>query len=127
MRKVDMRKLYICEIVKQSNVKADEAASYGDQSVCGGWICERDGELGVFVEVANGYKHVRTGEVYKMPSSETVGQKVIDPASVKDFVKAAPNLAIFFAKRNKSYALGFVEVSYIEYRINQEKQCENQQ
>lgn len=130
MRRVDMRKLYVCEIVKQSRIDTGESVDKNVQSVNlinNGWNYERDNEYGLFVKTVHGYKHVLTGAIYKLPSRETVDQRVIDPASVEEFVKAEKNLAMFFAKRNKSYGLDFIEVAYAEHRMNEEKQLEMQE
>ena len=129
MRSVDMRRLYVCEIVKQSAI---DAGCSGDKnstrvaSINNGWHYERDNEYGLFIKTPCGYKHILTGVTYKTPSRETVNQRVVDPASIKEFVESENKLAMFFSKRNKSYSLGFIEIAYIEHRINEEKQLEIQ-
>lgn len=127
MRRVDMRKLHVCEIVKQSRI---DACGVGDKnaqvvaSTNNGWNYERNNEFGLFIKTPCGYKHVVTGVTYKTPSRETIDQKVVDPESIKEFVESEKRLAMFFYKRNKSYYLNYIEAAYIVLRINEEKQCE---
>lgn len=130
MRRVDMRKLCVCEIVKQVAVDGGSEINQNDtevESANNGWSYERNNEYGLFLKTDCGYKRVVYGVTYKIPSSETIGENVVDPKSVEEFVKAERNLAKFFFNRNKSYSLGFIEAAYIEHRINEERQSEMQE
>ena len=130
MRRVDMRKLYVCEIVKQVAVDSGSEMNQNDAGVDlanNAWSYERNSEYGLFLKTVGGYKRIIFGVTYKMPSSETVGENVIDPESVEEFVKAEKKLAEFFVNRNKSYSLDFIEAAYIEHRINEERQFEMQE
>ena len=125
-----MRKLYVCEIVKQVAVGSGGKMNQNDTGVGlvnNAWSYERNSEYGLFLKTTCGYKRIIFGVTYKMPSSETLGEDVIDPESVEEFVKAEKKLATFFFNRNKSYALDFIEAAYIEHRINEERQLEMQQ
>lgn len=130
MRRADMRKLYVCEIVKQVTVGSDSEMNQNDTRVDltnNAWSYERNSKYGLFLKTVGGYKRITFGVTYKLPSSETVGEEVVDPESVEEFVKAEKKLAEFFFNRNKSYSLDFIEAAYIEHRINEERQLQMQE
>ena len=70
MRKFDMRKLHVCEIVKQSRI---DACGVGDKnaqvevSTNNGWNYERNNEFGLFIKTPWGYKNVLNCVTYKKP------------------------------------------------------------
>ena len=126
MKRVDMRKIYICEIVRQSkvDVEKEQIVVYGktfDAIKNVTWTYEHINEWGLFIKTLLGYKHILTGVTYSTPASDTGGQRVVNTSNIEKFAQAERNLAIHFVQKNQSYNLNMLEIEYLEERINNER------
>ena len=134
MKKVDIRKIYICEIERISKLyeqKTDEdeyASLMGRKVVIGKKIrrfyetAEQDKSYGLFIKGMTGYKHILTDTKYKIAGRVFMneGEYVINPESIELFVKKERDLAIKLIQTYSSYEMDFITIKQIEEKLNNE-------
>ena len=127
MNKVDIRKIYVCKIAKQSAVAYD---SQGTISVCGKtyeleanhrWGYDEP-QYGLFVKARLGfvYKHILTGAVYPIADSSTGGKYVIVPGTTEKLIQKERELCNHLISKYKTYDLYIDAIQTLEERINEE-------
>ena len=122
MKTVDIRKIYVGEILKQTEVrtKLDWNAWDGifgpEKSIC--WDYEKDTQLGLFVRVLGGYKHILTDTIYPKPSKRTGNKYVINPENIEELVKCERELCTHLKDKYQSYNMDISVIKAIEDRLN---------
>lgn len=137
MKKVDIRKIYVCQIVKLNDVyykKTDEDdVSYlmGRRIVLGKLtkrfyeIDQQDISFGLFVKSLTGYKHILTGTKYKLGYSEfaSAGEYVINPENIELLTKKERNICVHVIRKYGSYDMDIDVIKALEDRINDNLEC----
>ena len=120
--KVDIREIYVCEILKQSSVTkvVDNNIVFGHDPYYE-WNYDDKTQLGLFVRVLGGYKHIVTDTVYPKPSKRTGNKHVINPDNIELFTTKERNLANHLIEKYQSYFLDIYTIKALEDRINEEK------
>ena len=119
MKNVDIRKIYICEILKQTAVRKIK-----DNNIVLGhdpyyvWDYEDQSQLGLFTRTLGGYKHILTGTIYPKPSKRTGNKHVINPDNIEEFVKRERALASHLIEKYQSYDMDRSVIKALEERIN---------
>ena len=125
MNTVDMRKIYILEIVKQTKVNkyidTQSLTFWPKASVSYHWNYEQTGNFGLFVKTMGGFKHILTNTIYPLPSKNTGLNYVVNPDNITLFVQEEGSLANHLYVKNKSYKLSMDEIEHLEERINKER------
>ena len=122
MKKVDIRKIYICEILKQTGVRKIQ-----DNNIVLGhdpyyvWDYEDQSQLGLFTRTLGGYKHILTDTIYPKPSKRTGNKHVINPDNIEEFVKMERALASHLVEKHQSYNMDISIIKTLEERINNDK------
>ena len=118
MKKVDIRNIYVGEILKQTSVK--ETMS-GDSTFDGPlytWDYEDQSQLGLFTRTLGGYKHILTDTIYPKPSKRNGNKHVINPDNIEEFVKRERALASHLIEKYQSYDMDISVIKALEERIN---------
>lgn len=122
MKKVDIRKIYICEILKQTGVRKiqDNNIVFGHDPYYV-WDYEDQSQLGLFTRTLGGYKHILTDTIYPKPSKRTGNKHVINPDNIEEFVKMERALASHLVEKYQSYDMDISVIKTLEERINSDK------
>lgn len=119
MKKVDIRKIYICEIVKQGTVqKVSNEHSGLNYNSNFKWNYEKRGEYGLFTLALGAYRHILTDTIYPRASYKTGNKVVIMPDNIKLFVREERVLAAHLIDKYKSYYMDPSVIQALEERIN---------
>ena len=121
--KQDIRKIYVCEILKQTEVKEISPSSFGIDGIYT-WDYEEDSKFGLFKRVLGGYKHILTDTIYPKPSRKTGNQHVINTKNAELLVKRERELCTHLIQKYGSYYMNPDVIKLIEDRINNDKQFE---
>ena len=123
MKKIDIREIYVGEILKQTEVKkiTDNNIVFGHDPYYV-WDYEDESQLGLFVRALGGYKHILTDTIYHKPSKRTGNQHVINPDNIEEIVKSHRNLSIHLINTYNSYRMYFQTLKALEERINEDKE-----
>lgn len=119
MKKIDIRKIYVGEILKQTSVK-----KITDNNVVLGhdpyyvWNYENFSQIGLFYKTLSGYKHILTDTIYPKPSKRTGRKYVINPENVEELVKCERTLCSNLVNKYHSYLVDYDVVKSIEDKIN---------
>jgi len=126
MKKVDIRNIYECEILKQTKVIKiqDNNIVFGHDPYYS-WTYEEDqSQLGLFVRVLGGYKHIVTDTIYPKPSKKTGNKHVINPDNIERFVIKERELANHLIEKYQSYDMDIGVIKALEERINDDHNFE---
>lgn len=132
MKKVDIRKIYVCQIQEISNLFEEQTNEdeigyiHGIRLVLGKKIQgfyelnENDVTYGLFVKGATGFKHILTGSKYSVAtnSSISIGEHVINPKHIELLTKKERALASHLIDKYQSYYMDFSVIKALEERIN---------
>ena len=122
MKKVDIRKIYVGEILKQNEVCQKQSQDTWDviflQDSSYVWDYEKESQLGLFVRVLGGYKHILTDTIYPKPSKKTGNKHVINPNNIEELVKKERALTSHLVNKYKSYYMDTSVIQALEERIN---------
>ena len=124
MKKTDIRNIYVCEILKQSKVEEHDDYYWGTSYT---WGYEKDSTMGLFVRALGGYKHILTDTIYPKPSNKTGNKYVINPDNMEKLTTHQRELCSHIINENKSFYIDSDTIKYLEDRINNEKNLENQE
>ena len=124
MKKIDIRKVYVCEILKQNEVYKKQSQNTWDvvffQDTSYVWDYEDQSQLGLFVKTPVGYKHIVTDTVYPLPSKRTGNKHVINPKSIEKLVIKERARCSHIIARYRSYNIGTDVYAVIEECINED-------
>lgn len=132
MKKIDIRKIYVCEIMKISDiysVKTDEddvayllgrAISTGKKTQIFYETEDNNVSFGLFIKGITGYKHILTGVKYKLASSPliSVGEQVLNPDNIELLTKRERVLASHLIDKYQSFDMDISVIKALEERIN---------
>ena len=122
MKKVDIRKIYVGEILKQNEVYQKQSQDTWDviffQDTSYVWDYEKESQLGLFVRVLGGYKHILTDTIYPKPSKKTGNKHVINPNNIEELVKKERALTSHLVNKYQSYYMDTSVIQALEERIN---------
>jgi hypothetical protein len=122
MKKVDIRKVYVGEILKQG-----EVTKIQDNNIVLGhdpyyvWNYDDETQLGLFVRVLGGWKHILTDTIYQKLSKRTGNKHVINPDYIEEFVKTERVLANHIINKYKTFYMDMDVIKALEERINEEE------
>lgn len=123
MKTVDIRKIYVGEILKQKDVYERHSSDLWDilffQDKSYVWDYEEDSHLGLFVRVLGGYKHILTDTIYPKPSKRTENKYVINPDNIEELVKCERELCSHLIEKYQSYNIDYGTIKALEDRINE--------
>ena len=121
MKRVDIRDIYVCEILKQT-----EVTKIQDDNIILGhdpyyiWNYSKQSSYGLFTRTLGGYKHILTNTIYPKPSKKTGNKHVINPESIEKLTIREKDLCSLLISLNNSYYLDPTKIRHIEERINNE-------
>lgn len=122
MKKVDIRKIYVGEILKQNEVYQRQSQETGDtiffQDKSHVWDYEKKSQIGLFVRVLGGYKHILTDTIYPKPSKRTGNKYVINPNNIEELVKKERALASHLINKYQSYYIDTTVLEVLEEDLN---------
>ena len=132
MKKVDIRKIYVCQIQEISNLFEEQTNEddigyiHGIRLVLGKKIQgfyelnENDVTYGLFVKGVTGFKHILTGSKYRVAtnSSISIGEHVINPKHIELLTKKERALASHLIDKYQSYYMDFSVIKALEERFN---------
>ena len=132
MKKVDIRKIYVCKIQVVSNLfeeQTDEdeiVCLHGRRLVIGKKIRgfyeldENDVCYGLFVKGITGYRHILTGSKYREATNPSIaiGEHVINPKHTELLTKKERVLASHLVDKYQSYDMDISVIKALEERIN---------
>ena len=132
MKKVDIRKIYVCEIQKindhyQEKTDEDDIAYIMGRAVVVGKKIrnfystdENDISYGLFVKGLTGYKHILTGAKYKVGAGlcPSIGEHIINPDNIELLSKRERELVSHLIAKYQSYEMDFSVIKALEERIN---------
>lgn len=122
MRKVDLRKVYVCEILKQTEVvKTKRRFKARNRDLLCHWGYEGESRFGLFEKTAMGYKHVLTEVLYSKPSKRTGNQYVINPNNIQEYMKANLKFATRLVNHFESFEMDMRVVEILEDKLNEDK------
>ena len=126
MKKVDIRKIYICEIAKQGAVKkiSDDRLVFGCDTHFK-WDYEKGGEYGLFTLVLGAYKHILTDTIYPRASYKTGNKIVVKPDNIELFVRKEREISSHLINKYGSFNMGMDVIKLLEERINSDRTAEN--
>ena len=141
MKKVDIRKIYVCQIQVVTNLfeeKTDEdeiVCLQGRRLVVGkktqGFyeLDENNVSYGLFAKGLTGYRHILTGSKYRdaTNSSITVGEHVINPKYIELLTKKERNICAHVIRKYGSYDIDMDVIKALEDRINDDLKCEEEE
>ena len=141
MKKVDIRKIYVCQIQVVTNLfeeKTDEdeiVCLQGRRLVVGkktqGFyeLGENNVSYGLFAKGLKGYRHILTGSKYidATNSSITVGEHVINPKYIELLTKKERNICAHVIRKYGSYDMDMDVIKALEDRINDDLKCEEEE
>ena len=120
MKKIDIRKIYVGEILKQNEVyqkqRQDDIIFFAYTSYV--WDYEKESQLGLFVRVLGWYKHILTDTIYPKPSKRTGNKHVINPNNIEELVKKERALTSHLVNKYQSYYMDTSVIQALEERIN---------
>lgn len=131
MNKIDIRKIYVCQIEKvtdlydQQTDEDDVAYLLGRPVIVGKKTKhfystdDQDVSLGLFIKTIAGYKHILTGTKYRLAGSAfmSVGEHVINPNSIELFTKRDRALASHLVDKYQSFDMDISVIKALEVRI----------
>ena len=124
MKKIDIRKVYVCEILKQNEVYQKQSQNTWDvvflQDTSYVWDYEKESQLGLFVKTPIGYKHIVTDVVYPMPSKRTGNKHVINPKNIERLVVRERARSSHIIGKYRSYNIDVGVYAVLEELINEE-------
>lgn len=122
MRKVDIRKVYVCEILKQTEVRkiVDNRHLVLGHDPYYLWDYEDEKQLGLFVRTLGGYKHILTDTVYPKPTKRTGNKHVINPDTIEEFVKCERERANHLLNKYKTFYMDMDVIQALEETINED-------
>ena len=129
MKTVDIRKIYVGEILKQKDVYERHIECpwftlfFAEKSYV--WDYEEDSQLGLFVRVLGGYKHILTDTIYPKPSKRTENKYVINPDNIEELVKCERELCSHLIEKYQSYNIDYGTIKAVEDRINENQSEED--
>ena len=122
MKRFDIRKIYVCEIMKQGPVREIQRGLGGHYT----WNYEEDdNSYGLFVRGLGGYKHILTDTIYKEPSRNTGNQHVINPRTIELLVKKERALASHLIGKYKTFYMERGIIELLENRVNDNNLVDN--
>ena len=132
MKKIDIRKIYVCQIRVISNLFKQQTDE--DEIVCiqgrrlaigkkiqGFYeLDENDVSYGLFVKGITGYRHILTGSKYREATnpSVTIGEHVINPTYTELLTKKERALASHLIDKYQSFDMDISLIKPLEERIN---------
>ena len=136
MKKIDIRKIYVCQIQVVSNLfeeKTDEdvvVSLRGRRVVVGkktqGFyeLDEKDVTYGLFIKGVTGFKHILTGSKYSVATnpSISIGEHVINPKHIELLTKRERALATHLINKYQSYDMDISIIQALEERVNRDAQ-----
>lgn len=134
MTKVDIRKIYVCEIAKQSSVNSEKKAvfAYGKPvkyTLCHIWDYD-DRHYGLCLKVEshhkNAYKHILTNTIYREADAISGGQYVIIPGSIDKLTHKELNICVHLTGEYESFNMDMQTIQILEERINNKKMKEKE-
>lgn len=131
MKKIDIRKVYVCEILKQNEVYQKQSQNTWDvvflQDTSYVWDYEKESQLGLFVKTPLGYKHIVTDVVYPMPSKRTGNKHVINPKNIERLVVRERARSSHIIGKYRSYNIGADVYAVLEEFINEESKLDSEE
>lgn len=131
MKKIDLRKVYVCEIAKQTgSLKNGEVVLVWGKPIVDydyTYVYDKKSQYGLFKKTLSGYKHILTGTNYLVASNNAVGEYVVIPESVEQLVQKERALCIHLINKYKSYNMDMDVIKCLEERVNEDAQADNEQ
>ena len=125
MKKVDIRKVFVCEILKQTDViKMEDDRLVMGHDTYYKWDYEKESQLGLFVKTPLGYKHIVTDVVYPMPSKRTGNKHVINPKNIERLVVRERARSSLIIGKYRSYNIDVGVYAVLEELINEESKLD---
>ena len=129
MKKVDIRKIYVGKIAKQSEVsgKINDVRFLGQTYKVltnPNWEYDNNGQYGLFVKVPlyigfkTAYKHILTGNPYFKADECSGGHEVIIPESLEKLTDKEEELCGYLIRKRLSFNMDIDTIKSIEDRIN---------
>lgn len=127
MKKIDIRKIYVCQTAKQSTVTFDKVSDpkmekYYQYKTKPTWGYEGDVKYGLFRKVLQGlnvgYRHLLTGKVFLEASLKTGNQYVVIPESIELLMQKDVELCENLISKYDSFNIDTTVVSSIENKLN---------
>ena len=126
MKNIDLRKVYVCEILKQSEVKLiDDTDILLGKEPKYTWSFEKESKLGLFLKTIFGYKHILTDTIYPLPSKRTGNSYVINPQNTEKLTKKERALCSLLIEQHRSYNVTLSRIRLIEEHINDMQQSKD--
>ena len=132
MKKVDIRKIYVGEIAKQSKVSYEKnnvtvlGKNYEYQTNHS-WTYESDIYYGLFKKVLYGlnvaYKHILTDTTYFEANYASGNHYVVIPESIEKLTQKEVEFCSHLISKNKSFNIDIDQIQNIEEHINEEHKC----
>jgi len=137
MKSIDIRKIYVCEIVKinklyQEKTDEDDIAHIMGRAVVVGKKVrnfystdENDVSYGLFIKGLFGYKHILTGTKYKVGAGlcPSIGEHIINPDNIELLSKRERELVSHLIAKYQSYDIDYSVIKALEERINSDAKC----
>ena len=138
MKKVDIRKIYVGKIAKQSEISSEvKNLRFLGQNykvlTNHTWEYDNDVRYGLFIKVplyigfTTAYKHILTGKPYYIADQCSGGHEVIIPKSLEKLTDKEEELCGYLIRKRLSFNLDLDTIQSIEDRINTEYLEEKQQ
>ena len=108
MKTVDIRKVYVGKILKQTKVKKERSVEpmTGNQGFSYSWDFEKGfSRDAFFLRVLGGYKDLSTGKIYPKTTRFTGGKLVVDPEKMTSFIDAHNKTCYKLVKRYTSFLI----------------------
>lgn len=125
MKTVDIRNIYVCEILKQTETYEKQSQSTLDllffKENSYDWIYKKPAQskFGLFTRTLGGYKHILTDTIYPKPSKRTVNKYVINPDNIEKLVKREEDICSSLINKHKSFYMNTDVIKTLEDRLNE--------
>ena len=125
MKTVDIRNIYVCEILKQTETYEKQSQSTLDllffKENSYDWIYKKptQSKFGLFTRTLGGYKHILTDTIYPKPSKRTVNKYVINPDNIEKLVKREEDICSSLINKHKSFYMNTDVIKTLEDRLNE--------
>ena len=122
MKRVDIRDVYVCTIVKQGEPRLRRSVfdtNFQDVSLFSGyvWDYEGEGKSVLCVRTFGGWKRLGTEEFYPFASKKNAGKMVVPKSRVKELQRCAPDMIENLLSHYKTYYLPMDIVKSMEDRV----------
>ena len=119
MKTVDIRKVLVGSIAKQSKVsRVVESPNLPCSISCPTWDYDKgSAHKGLFIRVLGGFKHISTGKIYPKATRFTGGKTVINPESIKGFAQKHPSVIARLFEIQRSYHVSVDAIKEVEQTL----------